>query len=330
MFSKERDTYMIKKAIGMLIILILILTVAPISAFATARYEVLMIGDKDEWVMRLQEELHARDYLKHTPTGYFGTETQAAVLQYQEAYGLAADGKAGPETRKQLLGKYYTQIPSTRQVSQAAAVKSVENYYPGDKGSTVEDIQTKLKELQYYDYSKITGYYGPVTEAAVKRFQRTNDLTVDGVVGEQTMTLLFSGEAKYFTLYPGDRGEDVEEMQTKLKELGYYTYKSITGYFGTVTEAAVKAFQSQNGLTVDGKAGKNTRKVLYGSDAKEAAEEPEEPDTEEPETQETEEPEPEPEPESSSDESSVDKMIVFAKEQLGKPYAYSREGPQFV
>ena len=208
---------MIKKTISILIIMIFIFIAVPVSAFATERYEILMIGDKDEWVLRLQEELYARNYLKHTPTGYFGTDTQEAVIRYQEAYELMTDGKAGPETRKQILGKYYTEIPSTRQVSQAAAAKSVDKYYPGDKGATVEEIQTKLKELQYYDYSKITGYYGPVTEAAVKRFQRSNDLTVDGR-GRRTDddTDVFGRGKIFYTISRGQRrrcGRDAAKAQ---------------------------------------------------------------------------------------------------------------------
>ena len=40
-------------------------------------------------------------------------------------------------------------------------------------------------------------------------------------------------------LRAGDRGDEVEKAQKKLKELGYYTYGSITGYFGPVTKDAV-------------------------------------------------------------------------------------------
>ncbi|MDR2505357.1 MAG: peptidoglycan-binding protein [Oscillospiraceae bacterium] len=51
-------------------------------------------------------------------------------------------------------------------------------------------------------------------------------------------------------------------MQLRLKELGYYN-SSITDYFGTVTQAAVKAFQNNNGLTADGVVGKLTWTKLF-------------------------------------------------------------------
>ncbi len=55
----------------------------------------------------------------------------------------------------------------------------------------------------------------------------------------------------------GSRGEEVKQIQTKLKNWGYYN-GSIDGIYGSQTLAAVKKFQSKNGLTVDGIAGQKT------------------------------------------------------------------------
>ena len=58
----------------------------------------------------------------------------------------------------------------------------------------------------------------------------------------------------------GSRGEEVRKIQTKLKELGYYS-DAVDGIFGTKTQNAVKAFQRNCGLTADGIAGPKT--LLY-------------------------------------------------------------------
>lgn len=58
----------------------------------------------------------------------------------------------------------------------------------------------------------------------------------------------------------GSRGDEVRKIQKKLKELGYYT-GSVDGIFGSNTQKAVKAFQRNCGLTVDGIAGPKT--LLY-------------------------------------------------------------------
>ena len=55
----------------------------------------------------------------------------------------------------------------------------------------------------------------------------------------------------------GSQGDDVRTVQRKLKSLGFYK-GSIDGDFGAATETAVKAFQKQYGLTVDGKVGPAT------------------------------------------------------------------------
>ncbi len=55
----------------------------------------------------------------------------------------------------------------------------------------------------------------------------------------------------------GSSGDTVKQIQQKLSKLGYYT-GSIDGIYGSKTEAAVKAYQRDYGLTVDGIAGTNT------------------------------------------------------------------------
>lgn len=55
----------------------------------------------------------------------------------------------------------------------------------GDSGATVKSIQTRLKNWGYYSGS-VDGIYGSQTVNAVKRFQRKNGLTADGIVGKAT------------------------------------------------------------------------------------------------------------------------------------------------
>ncbi len=59
----------------------------------------------------------------------------------------------------------------------------------------------------------------------------------------------------------GSRSQEVREIQSVLKEYGYYK-GNIDGIFGTATKNAVIAFQRDSGLVADGIAGKNTLKAL--------------------------------------------------------------------
>jgi peptidoglycan hydrolase-like protein with peptidoglycan-binding domain len=63
------------------------------------------------------------------------------------------------------------------------------------------------------------------------------------------------------TLKKGERGTSVEQLQEDLKSLGYFS-ANCTGYYGDITVSAVKKFQADKGLTVDGIAGKNTLSAI--------------------------------------------------------------------
>ena len=59
----------------------------------------------------------------------------------------------------------------------------------------------------------------------------------------------------------GSRGDEVRQIQTKLKRWGYYS-GNVDGIYGSGTLAAVKKFQQKNGLKVDGIAGKQTLEAM--------------------------------------------------------------------
>ena len=63
-------------------------------------------------------------------------------------------------------------------------------------------------------------------------------------------------------LKKGDSGPDVKELQTLLDDNGFWTYYTITDYFGSVTETAVKNFQTAKKITVDGIVGDTTYTYL--------------------------------------------------------------------
>lgn len=76
------------------------------------------------------------------------------------------------------------------------------------------------------------------------------------------LILIFStdNEVEALSKY-GSRGDEVTQIQTKLKRWGYYN-GNIDGIYGSQTLEAVKYFQRKNGLTVDGIAGPATLKAM--------------------------------------------------------------------
>jgi peptidoglycan hydrolase-like protein with peptidoglycan-binding domain len=141
---------------------------------------------------------------------------------------------------------------------------------PGMESEDIAKLQERLMELDYMEYDEPTGYYGFQTQYALQLFQRQHGLLIDGIAGEETLSLIYSTEAHKYAVRLEDKGTDVKSLQERLQDLGYLTTKA-TGYFGTATEKAIKAFQKRNSLTVDGTVGSNTRESLYSDKAKKAA-----------------------------------------------------------
>lgn len=71
----------------------------------------------------------------------------------------------------------------------ALPMASGASYRKGDTGQMVTQIQTRLKNWGYYT-GEVDGIFGSQTESAVRYFQKRNGLTVDGIVGRQTLAAL--------------------------------------------------------------------------------------------------------------------------------------------
>lgn len=85
--------------------------------------------------------------------------------------------------------------------------------------------------------------------------------TVLLIIGIGIFTLYIqTNEVEALSKY-GSRGNEVTQIQTKLKRWGYYT-GTVDGIYGNKTVEAVKYFQRKNGLTVDGVAGTQTLKAM--------------------------------------------------------------------
>lgn len=124
-------------------------------------------------------------------------------------------------------------------------------------GYNVTLIQRLLNNAGYGSLVE-DGIFGVRTDAAVKQFQKDRSLRVDGVVGPQTWKALLPP-----TLSRGSRGNDVERLQMTLNEMGYSLV--IDGIFGPNTEAAVKGFQKNSHLEVDGIVGPLTWYALMST-----------------------------------------------------------------
>ncbi len=173
----------------------------------------------------------------------------------------------------------------------------------GMENEEVAKLQQRLMDLGFLQIDETTNYYGPATNLAVQYFQRQHGLEQDGVAGPLTLAQIYAEDAKPYTLLQGTEGEDVQSLQRRLQELGYLG--TVSGYYGTDTIDAVKAFQSRNDLGVDGKTGEMTLNLIYSPDA-EPTEEMKQ---------------------AVQRKGNIDSFISAAEEKLGCKYVWGAEGP---
>ena len=125
---------------------------------------------------------------------------------------------------------------------------------PSDPTGTVNQLQTDLAELGYYD-GPIDGVYGTATEEAVREFQAFAGIEEDGIYGPTTGTAVAVAVGR-----PGA----TSSLQTALTTLCYYR-GPIDGDYGEQTTEAVLAFQKDAGVPEDGLYGPATADALVAA-----------------------------------------------------------------
>ena len=182
------------------------------------------------------------------PSAIYSETTAQAVKLFERKNGFEMDG-------------VLTQYEYDLLMSDEAAKYSVSL---GDEGTDVSELQRRLVELGYLQ--DVTGEFGIYTQKAVKAFQKANNLSADGTIGQETREMLYSDEAKAKALSYGDTAEILKTYQERLKKLNYYN-GAINGIFNSELRDAVKAFQNKNGLIADGAIGATTAELLMSDEA---------------------------------------------------------------
>jgi murein DD-endopeptidase MepM/ murein hydrolase activator NlpD len=151
-------------------------------------------------VAALQSALGALNLYRGFVDGVRGPLTRSAVIRFQRRKGLLVDGIAGPQTRR-ALGRR-GRPPLGRRVMRI-----------GHSGWDVAALQFLLLR-RGYGPGRIDGGFGPLTQAAVIRAQRSRRLAVDGVAGPQTIRSLRgggsgvpSGPGQFLRPVPGPIGD---------------------------------------------------------------------------------------------------------------------------
>lgn len=164
------------KLVAILLVVVsmaLMITSAPVVSAATP---VLKVGMEGDDVLDLQQKLKALGYFDTECTGYFGAVTEAAVMAFQAEYNLSADGVVGNDTYRLLASLTADSFIETLEIVQGIYTRA-----------EILEIQQLLYDLGFLSVEP-TGYYGEITIDAARRYQKKYNLTVDGIVGRNTLS----------------------------------------------------------------------------------------------------------------------------------------------
>ncbi|UTR16221.1 peptidoglycan-binding protein [Salipaludibacillus sp. LMS25] len=255
------------------------ISVAPISNSS----QIMDNGTRNDDVSNLQAYLKKAGFYDFPViTGNYGNMTKQAVTTFQTARALKVDGLAGPITltkvNEEIIGSDFSieeEIVATT-VSRSTSSTNLSGIVlrQGSRGAAVRELQSQLKDHGYFT-SNVDGVYGPLTAGAVRRFQQDKNISADGIFGPQTYSKLSgsssstnnstqatsssasSSSLSGVVLRQGSSGSQVRELQTRLKNLGYYT-SSVDGAYGPLTAEAVRKLQRQTNIAADGVFGPQT------------------------------------------------------------------------
>ncbi|HUY06148.1 MAG TPA: peptidoglycan-binding protein [Acidimicrobiales bacterium] len=131
----------------------------------------------------------------------------------------------------------------------------------GVTGDAVLDLQFRLAEVDL-PCSDSPGIFGTSTESALREFQRRRLIESTGICDQRTWLALVEagyqlGDRLLYQRDPMLRGDDVGDLQRRLSILGFDPGR-IDGIFGRDTAEALKDFQRNAGLPIDGMCGQRT------------------------------------------------------------------------
>ncbi len=253
----------------------------------------LRLGDAGNDVQQMQIRLNriSTNYPtipKINPTdGNFGLDTEEAVRAFQRTFRLTEDGVVGNATWYRITYLFNAVKRLSELDSEGIKLEDLPRRYEGllaqgTTGDSVRVIQYYLAVVATYYATvptvAVNGVFDQQTTEAVRAFQQSFDLPVDGIVGRQTWqkledvyesirttTELIGGGVVLFpgrVLQAGFQGEDVATIQEYLAYIATVypaiPAPSVTGVYGLETVQAVEAFQREFGLPETGTVGVTT------------------------------------------------------------------------
>ncbi|MEQ8465288.1 peptidoglycan-binding domain-containing protein [Coleofasciculus sp. E1-EBD-02] len=187
--------------------------------------QTLQPGSRGSQVIEIQRRLRELGYFDQQPTGYFGPITADAVQQFQRRNGLIPDGIVGQRTQSVLF----------------------------DNLSRISPLDSTFASSTLPPPSTTIGTLPPPPTIGNILSPTRGQVTPPPPIETQPFNIR--------ELRPGDRGQDVFELQLKLRQAGFDP-GPVDGIYGFQTQNAVEQFQEANNLFPDGVASQDTLQAL--------------------------------------------------------------------
>ncbi|MFF0413814.1 peptidoglycan-binding protein [Kitasatospora sp. NPDC004745] len=159
---------------------------APLPLTSAACPANIQQGEADGCVTQLQTELNLTGATPAlTVDGQFGPATGTAVRTFQSAHDLTADGIVGPATKTALDAAATAASGTVDLRTQCGTLRT------GASGPCVSTLQTLLNTFKA-GRLVADGRFGPATDTAVRNFQASHGLVIDGIVGAAVKNALYS------------------------------------------------------------------------------------------------------------------------------------------
>ncbi|MEM9926303.1 MAG: peptidoglycan-binding domain-containing protein [Cyanobacteria bacterium P01_D01_bin.50] len=258
--------------------------IAQVVVGASMNRPTLKIGSRGVPVRELQGALKLLGFYGGEVNGIFTQITRTAVIRFQQAAGLKADGVVDTNTWKTLFPSVTT---STEVTNTPAPPPSTNNFpMPTESINSVRVVNNSTQQQNGITSTvnssvrvvnptpepkpatpvkpkptKTTTRRKPAQrQAATTRTRQTTTTRQRSTTTKRKTPVIQYTAAGLPILRPGMRGSQVVKLQEKLSRLGFL--KGVDGDFGPVTTEAVKAFQKRNGLEPDGIVGGATWNLL--------------------------------------------------------------------
>lgn len=172
-------------------------------------------GDRGKEVLDVQQRLRGQGFElgREGVDGFFGPNTEVAVLSFQQERGLLADGRVGANTWRELVESGYS-----------LGDRQLYLREPPYRGDDVLELQVKLNLLGF-NAGPERGVHDRQVEDAVLDFQRNVGLPMDGIVGQSTVD-------KLAAVRKAESGAESKKIPER--DGGYVAAHSLTGLSVTI------------------------------------------------------------------------------------------------